>query len=113
MSVPGRKRDARLVTQKPDGLPEGFSLKFLNEPEDVSAGLTSEAVKKLFCRIDMKRGCLLLMKRAKSQIILAAPFKRDAVADYPDDITCLPDLLPPFSVINRFQLSRFSLPVWP
>lgn len=52
------------------------------------------------------------MERTKPHIILAAFFERDAVANDPDDITRLPDFFPPFSVINRFQISRFALPVW-
>ncbi len=53
------------------------------------------------------------MKRTQPEIILAASFQRDPVADNTDDVTRLPDLFPPIPVFYRFQISRFILPVWP
>lgn len=113
MVPPRGHGDTCLFSQKTNRFSEALSFKLFNEPKDIAARLTSKAIKKLLCRIDMKRGGLLFVKRAQSYVVLSPPSQRDAISDNPDDIACLPDLFPPVPIFNRIKLSRFILPAWP
>jgi hypothetical protein len=113
MISPRRHGDTRLFPQKTNRFSKALSFKLFNEPKDIATRLTSKAIKKLLCGVDMKRGGLLFVKRAQSYVILSPSSQRDAISDNPDDIARLPDLFPPVPVFNRIKLSRFILPAWP
>src|SRR5262245_46684078 len=69
--------DVVFISQLPQRFDEGDAVALHHEVDRVAAFLASEALEKLFHRIDVERRRLLRVKRAQSNVILASTLEAD------------------------------------
>src|SRR5690606_5786470 len=95
--------DPRALGEAPGRLHEGDVLVILDEPEDIPALVTSEAVIRLPARTDMKAGGLLLVERTERHKAGARAPQRDVPTNDLDDVARPADLLPDMRWDQRHQ----------
>ena len=82
------QRHAEPLCQLFHGVLKADLLVELEELDDVAAGAAPEAVEESLVPVDLKRRCLLPVKRAQSLVGRARLLQRHVVLDHDDDVGC-------------------------